>query len=314
MKSCYGKDPGNGAVKQNQCGGVMTELQIEYFINVAKNMSFSVTAETMFVSQAAVSRQIAALEEELGVKLFTRKYRRLSLTGAGEILLETFTRHRSEFQEALAEAKKHQNANALTINIGLLEGIDMDQIYLSLLEFSRQNPEHTINISIASISSLIEGISNGSYDLVFTFHQELKGNKYIQATPALSARFQFYIASSHPLAKKTDLSLKDLSEETFVAPINDSDYVRREYGNRLYSICGFLPKKLICKSNLDSVMAEVRYNNCVAMLYDLTLLAKKESFRIIETNSFNHISCLRSRANTNPLLPRLIRHLTPVML
>ena len=83
----------------------MTELQVEYFINVAKHMSFSETAETMYVSQAAVSRQIAALEEELGVKLFARKYRRLSLTGAGEILLEMFTRHRTELQESLAEAR-----------------------------------------------------------------------------------------------------------------------------------------------------------------------------------------------------------------
>lgn len=292
----------------------MTELQVEYFINVAKHMSFSETAETMYVSQAAVSRQIAALEEELGVKLFARKYRRLSLTGAGEILLEMFTRHRTELQETLAEARKHQSAESLVLNIGLLEGIDMDEIYWSILEFAKQNPDHEINVSIASISSLIYGISDGTYDLVFSFHQELKGNKFIRAIPALSARFQFYLSASHPLAKKQDLALGDLVNETFVAPIADTDYVRREYRNRLYSICGFIPKKLICKQNLDSAMAEVRYNGCVAMLYDLTLVAKQDSFRILPTDSFNHISCLQSRANTNPLLPRLIRHLAPVML
>ena len=292
----------------------MTELQVEYFINVAQHMSFSETAETMFVSQAAVSRQIAALEEELGVKLFARKYRRLSLTGAGEILLEIFTRHQAELKEALNEARKHQSADRLTLNIGFLEGIDMDQIYKSILEFAKQNPEHEINLSIINISTLIEGITNETYDLVFSFHQELKGNKFIQATPVLPAKFQFYISTSHPLAKKKDLQIEDLSEETFVAPINDTEFVRREYSNRLYGICGFMPKKLICKPNLDSVMAEVSYNNCVSMLYDITLVAKRETFRVIETNSFNHISCLRSRANTNPLLPRLLRHLSPLML
>ncbi len=292
----------------------MTQLQIEYFINVAKHMSFSETAETMYVSQAAVSRQIAALEEDLGVKLFARKYRRLSLTGAGEILLEVFTRHQSEFRDALAEAKKHQNADSLTLNIGMLEGIDMDKIYLAILEFSRQNPEHRINISIDRISALIDGIADGTYDIVFTFHQELKGNKYIEATPAISAKFLFFLSTHHPLARKKNLSIKDLSSETFVAPITDTEYVRKEYGNRLYSICGFLPKHLLCKANLDSVMAEVRYNNCIAMLYDLTLISKKEEFRILETNSFNHISLLRSRSNTNPLLPRLVRYLSPYML
>ena len=292
----------------------MTELQVEYFINVAKHMSFSETAETMYVSQAAVSRQITSLEEELGVKLFARKYRRLSLTGAGEILLEMFIRHRSEFQEALTEARKHQSSESLILNIGLLEGIDMDKIYWSILEFAKQNPDHEINISIASISTLMEGLTDGTYDLVFTFHQEMKGNKFLRAIPALSARFQFYLAASHPLAKKQDLALGDLVNETFVAPISDTEFARREYTNRLYSICGFIPKKLICKSNLDSAMAEVRYNGCVAMIYDLTLVAKQDSFRVLSTDSFNHVSCLQSRSNTNPLLPRLIRHLAPVML
>lgn len=292
----------------------MTELQVEYFINVAKHMSFSETAEVMFVSQAAVSRQIAALEEELGVKLFARKYRRLSLTGAGEILLELFTRHRQELQDTIAEARKHQNADSLTLNIGFLEGVDMDSIYLSIIDFARQNPEHKLNNSITSISNLIEGITNGTYDLVFTFHQELRGNQYIQAIPALSARFQFFISADHPLAKKKDLTVRDLADETFAAPINDTDFVRREYGNRLHGITGFIPKQLVCKPNLDSVMAEVRYNNCVAMLYDIALVAKAKQFRIIETDSYNHVSCLYSKANTNPLLPRLLRHLGPVML
>lgn len=292
----------------------MTELQVEYFINVAKHMSFSKTAEVMFVSQAAVSRQIAALEEELGVKLFARKYRRLSLTGAGEILLELFIRHGQEFQETLAEAKKHQHADSLSLNIGFLEGVDMDSIYLSVMDFARQNPEHRLNNSIVNISDLIKGVTDGTYDLVFTFHQELRGNQYIQAIPALSARFQFFISADHPLAKKKDLSVKDLAGETFAAPISDTDFVRKEYGNRLHSISGFIPKRLICKPNLDSVMAEVRYNNCVAMLYDITLVAKAKQFRIIETDAFNHVSCLYSKANTNPLLPRLLRHLGPVML
>lgn len=54
----------------------MNDLQIDYFMAVATNSSFTKTSEELFVSQPAISKQIALLERELGVKLFIRNNRR----------------------------------------------------------------------------------------------------------------------------------------------------------------------------------------------------------------------------------------------
>ena len=283
----------------------MTQLQIEYFIAMAQHLSFSRTAAVMYVSQAAISKQIAALEQELGLTLFNRRYRGLSLTVAGEIMLELFSRHRRELDEAVQEAHKHQTSENLHIEVGLLEGLDFEEIYLELLKFQQFNPQHRINITVNSVAALMEGLMAGEYDVVFSFHQELHDSDYLDSYPALSARFQMFLSADHALNGREDLSLTDLADQTFCAPITD---------NGVYSVCGFMPKRLICKPNLDSVISEVQYNNCVAMLYNKTRVVNRERFTVIETESYNHISLLRAKRNNNPLVGKLIRYLSPKLL
>lgn len=292
----------------------MTELQVDYFLALAQHRNFSRTAAVMHVSQAAVSKQISALEAELGLTLFLRRYRSLALTVAGEILLELLSRQRRELEEALREARARQSSDNLRLRVGLLEGVDMNEIYMELLAFRRRNPQYQVCVDIDSISALMDGLLNGGYDMAFSFHQEMRHRDYIYTRPALSARFQVFLSAGHPLGRKRDLRLADLAEAPFCAPIPDNEHVKREYCNRLYSVCGFMPRELICKPNLESVTAEVLYNGCAALLYDKTLIVKRDQFIILETESFNHISLMYARGNTNPLLHKIERQLSPRLL
>ncbi|MFR5701755.1 MAG: LysR family transcriptional regulator [Eubacterium ramulus] len=74
----------------------MNDLQIEYFLAAARNMSFSRAAQELFVSQPAISRQILALEQELGCPLFERLNRGIMLTANGEMFYDFFERYRGE--------------------------------------------------------------------------------------------------------------------------------------------------------------------------------------------------------------------------
>ena len=66
----------------------MNDLQIDYFMAVATNLSFTKTSEELFVSQPAISKQISLMEKELGVKLFIRNNKKTTLTKAGELYYE----------------------------------------------------------------------------------------------------------------------------------------------------------------------------------------------------------------------------------
>ena len=65
----------------------MNDLQIDYFLAVARNLSFTKTAEEMYVSQPAISRHISHLEKELGFALFDRSKKTTQLTPAGGLFL-----------------------------------------------------------------------------------------------------------------------------------------------------------------------------------------------------------------------------------
>ena len=69
----------------------MNTTQLECFVNIANTLNFIKTAELMSLSQPAVSRQIQALENELGVRLISRTTRSVSLTEAGERFLPDAT-------------------------------------------------------------------------------------------------------------------------------------------------------------------------------------------------------------------------------
>ena len=68
----------------------MNDLQIDYFMAAATNLSFTKTSEELFVSQPAISKQISLMEKELGVKLFIRNNKKTTLTKAGELYYEFF--------------------------------------------------------------------------------------------------------------------------------------------------------------------------------------------------------------------------------
>ena len=74
----------------------MNDLQIDYFMAVATNLSFTKTSEELFVSQPAISKQISLMEKELGVKLFIRNNKKTTLTKAGELYYEFFREYKKE--------------------------------------------------------------------------------------------------------------------------------------------------------------------------------------------------------------------------
>src|SRR5690349_13283631 len=79
--------------------------QIRYFLALARELHFWNAAEKLFITQSALSRQIKALEEELGVQLFERSKRSVKLTKAGAFLQEQWRRMSEEIDRVHRQAK-----------------------------------------------------------------------------------------------------------------------------------------------------------------------------------------------------------------
>ena len=120
----------------------MNDLQIEYFLAAARNMSFSKAAQELFVSQPAISRQILALEQELGCPLFERLNRGIVLTANGEMFYDFFERYRTELSDLKLRAKLSLENKNRVIHLGVLNNWNISGIILPVLrEFARQYPD-----------------------------------------------------------------------------------------------------------------------------------------------------------------------------
>src|SRR5690606_18347303 len=86
------------------------------FVAVGRRMSITLAARDLFLTQSAVSRQIHALEEQLGVPLFTRGYRSIAFTPEGERLFRSADAAIGQLQDALGELATHRRARPVTLS------------------------------------------------------------------------------------------------------------------------------------------------------------------------------------------------------
>lgn len=139
----------------------MITNQLQYFLAVSKHLNYSAAAKACYTSQPNMSRQIAALENELGYLLFVRDKHRVLLTNAGEIFLKHMQTMWDSYQKALLELESLVASD--TIRFGVMIGI---QVLLDALKYMIDSKEFpAIKIIHTSGESFLE---NDIVDICYT--------------------------------------------------------------------------------------------------------------------------------------------------
>lgn len=142
--------------------------QMKYFTAVVESGSFTEAAERCFISQSAVSQQIAALEVDLGVRLLIREGRKFRLTPAGESFYGRCRAILQSVEEARAEAVRLGSDGELTLNIGYLAGYDGPELQSALVAFSREYPEVNVGVFRGTHEELYRAVRSGEANLVLS--------------------------------------------------------------------------------------------------------------------------------------------------
>lgn len=140
--------------------------QMKYFITVVETHSFTEASYALEISQSAVSQQIKALEEDLGVPLLIRKNRTFSLTPAGEY----FYRHGKELLQEIEafqkETRRLGEDQELQLRLGYLNNYCGSELYETIAAFSAQYPEVTIHIFNGTHEDLYQQLRSQKADMV----------------------------------------------------------------------------------------------------------------------------------------------------
>ena len=201
----------------------MNNSQIRCFLSAAKHLSFTRAAEEMYLSQPGLSRQIAALENELGVSLFERRRNSIRLTAAGELCEKYFSRWKNDFLQMTADLENLNRNQRIPLVIGGLEGQLIGKCYENVLSWFWVNrPNVELRLSYYPASHLAGALVSGDIDLAFLPEREVENNPEIAYKRTRRDRCCLVVPADHPMANKENPSLFDFQDEVFLM-LEDGD-------------------------------------------------------------------------------------------
>ena len=204
----------------------MDTRQLEYFVAVAEELSFTRAAQRLFTVQSTVSAAIRALEADLKTTLFDRSTRQVSLSAAGEALLPEAKAALEALDRARAVVEETSTGLRGSVRIGTLARLGLLDLAELLGAFYQRYPlvEIQVTTSPTGSSGLADDVRHGRLDvaLVGLSRAELSG---LEVRELASVPFVVMVPSNHRLARRSEIRLTELAGERFVDML-------RGFGNR----------------------------------------------------------------------------------
>lgn len=188
---------------------------LRYFVTVVEEMHFRRAAERLFIVQPALSKQIKALEDELGTQLLNRNRRSVSLTDAGSAFYEEAVAvlRRTE----IAKERARATGKGLTgqLSIGFIQPTLFGLLQHTLISFRGQYPDVRLRAVEGSTRECLERTTRGELDCAFVrLPTEPRQDLLVEVVS--QEEVTVALPDSHPLAARDDLDLADLAGEDLI--------------------------------------------------------------------------------------------------
>jgi DNA-binding transcriptional LysR family regulator len=181
---------------------------LTYIDEVVRQGSIRKAAERLNVASSAISRQILALEQSLGVALFDRSGRRLKATAAGEVLVRHVRETLRGMNVARAQIDELKGLRSGLIKIGLMSGLAANFLPRAVTEFQEKHPRVEVRLSLLGTGEqILTSVEKGDIDLGIGF--DFPRHPHIRVALSAAGQLGAVLAPDHPLTSKQDLRLID---------------------------------------------------------------------------------------------------------
>jgi DNA-binding transcriptional LysR family regulator len=192
----------------------MDLLQLEHFLAVVEERTFTRAAERVCRTQPAVSQSIKKLEEEVGAPLFARDVHEVSLTEAGRVLADYARRMVHLRDEALRQVTELKSLKAGTLAIAAHESAAVYLLPAPLRAYLQKFPDIKVGIYRSRLNEIPRQVMDREVDVGFVkdepaFHE-------LQWVEVHSDEMVCIASPNHPVAARTDVRVRDLGSEQFV--------------------------------------------------------------------------------------------------
>lgn len=244
----------------------MNDLQITYFLALCKYNNFSETARQLYTSQPTISKQISALEDELGVSLFKREYKNVCLTEEGKILRHTLELTVQMIQNAKTKMYQISHPEEYILKIGVIQGFDITNLIKpALLKFLNLYPNIYIFLECLSHQQLNSMIRLNELDLALTLFPEVCNDRLLETRKLFCTKLAFTVHASHPLYNAEKISRENLEGQTLLITTKGTR-TSSSFINLLYTHYHITPDQLLFLSSLDEVISYTCSGSGVSIL------------------------------------------------
>lgn len=258
---------------------------IEHFLKLSETLNFRKAADEIYIAQPALSRQIMALEEELGVVLFDRNKRNVALTTAGEYfkgecerILEDFERVKQRtFQIHKGEGGEIKIAHSSSSMQFLLPNI--------LAKIQAEMPLMKTNLNETTNLYGINALINRTIDVAFGPNMIVP--KELNARTIYVENFVIILPQNHRLDVINFESLAQLADENFILPPRNES---SGYVESLEALCqsyGFIPKVAYQSGNSNTVLRLVEAGLGISIEPKSALSGQNMNVKFIELNNIS---------------------------
>jgi DNA-binding transcriptional LysR family regulator len=217
--------------------------RLRLFLAVLEEGSLRRAADRLRISQSAITRQMQALELDLGVRVLVRTSAGVRPTNGGQVLAERATTLLADFDSTMAEIRQLDREESERLRIGYLASAVQKYLGPALAMLRRVYPKLKVKMLDQTPGEMIIALRQGKIDLALTMHGIDLLSRDFYARKLATVRSVVALPISHRLATETQVSLSQLKGETFVRASND---LLPGYTQRIIQLCrkygGFRPR------------------------------------------------------------------------
>jgi len=211
--------------------------QLEYFKTVAQLQHITHAAQQLSISQPALSRSIAKLEEELGFPLFDRRGKSIFLNRYGQIFLQHVQRAMQEIAEGQKVITDLLHPDHGNISLSFLHSLGPNMVPSLISKFLTNNPDIQFKLYQGATNFLLAQLEAGEIDLCLCSPVAAKDT--IQWEPLFTEELFVIVPTGHRLAKRSSIELSELKDEPIVT--FKKDYGLRILADDLFREAGLQP-------------------------------------------------------------------------
>ena len=240
--------------------------QMQYFIAIVKNHSFTQAAVECNISQSAISQQMKELESNLGVQLLERKGRSFEVTKAGQYFYTHSQDILEDVNQLVDNTVKLVKDEQVELKVGYLKNFGTTEFLKTVSKFSKDFPQVKIKITSGNHEELFELLKSGQIDLNFSDQRRALSNTYVNEF-LTNSKFMLAISRNGFSDDRTAMEISELADiPCILITDNDQKKTDEEYFREILGV----RSDFILAKNYDEAQVLVASNQGYMIINDRT--------------------------------------------